>query len=271
MTEPLSLLLVIAGVLVVIGFVLPKALLRITIFEYERGLRYSKGRFDRILEAGQYWYSPLRSRIDKVDIRPSFLPVNGQEVLTSDGVSLKVSLAARYELVDPQVAVHQIQDYQAALYLELQMALREIIGNATVDEVLEKRNSFGKALFETSVEKAARLGLKLHDVNLKDIMFPGALKQTFAQVVQARKEGHAALERARGETAALRNLANAAKMMEKSPTLLQLRLLHAVGGSTGNTLVLGLPPESFPVTSNGHAKPPVPVRVARKKAPKKKG
>lgn len=83
-------------------------------------------------------------------------------------------------------------------------------------------------------------------------MFPGNLKQMFAQVVKARKEGQAALEKARGETAALRNLANAAKMIESHPNLLNLRLLQSVGESSGNTLVLGMPSQAttFPIKSN---------------------
>ena len=78
-------------------------------------------------------------------------------------------------------------------------------------------------------------------------MFPGKLKDIFAQVVNARKEGLAALEKARGETASLRNLANAAKMIESNPNLMQLRLLQALGESSGNTLVLGMPGQSSTV------------------------
>ena len=77
-------------------------------------------------------------------------------------------------------------------------------------------------------------------VNLKDIMFPGELKKIFAQVVRAQKEGQAALERARGETAALRNLANAAKPVESNPALMQFRLLESLGETSGNTVVLGM-------------------------------
>ncbi|MBN2311251.1 MAG: hypothetical protein JXR94_19895, partial [Candidatus Hydrogenedentes bacterium] len=95
--------------------------------------------------------------------------------------------------------------------------------------------------------KIAELGLRLISVDLKDIMFPGKLKEMFAQVVSARKEGLAALERARGETAALRNLANAAKMIENNPNLMQLRLLQALGEASGNTLVLGMSPQAAPV------------------------
>ncbi len=184
---------------------------------------------------------------------------------------MKVSLASRYEIVDVDRAINKAQDYSGMLYLELQMALRKIISRTTADEILDSRDTFPEKLLELSAPSAESLGLKLHAVDLKDVMFPGALKQLFAQVVLARKEGQAALERARGETAALRHLANAAKLMEESPALLQLRLLHALAGSTGNTLVLGVP-ESFPVATNGRAKPAEPAEpsATTKKAKRKK-
>ena len=267
-TGPEILLTVILG-LALIGAVLRWGLRSTTVFEYERGLRYSRGRFDRTLEPGQYWYMPFRVRIDKVDVRPRCLSVSGQEVLTSDGVAVKVSLASKYEIVDPDRAVNKAQDYTGMLYLELQMAAREIVSKMTADEVVEGRDQFTGKLMELSVAGAENLGLKLHGVHFKDVMFPGALKQSFAQVVLARKEGEAALERARGETAALRSLANAAKLMEESPALLQLRLLHSLSGSTGNTLVLGVP-ESFPVVTNGRGHTTGAATTAAKKTTKKK-
>ena len=100
---------------------------------------------------------------------------------------------------------------------------------------------------EITEPKIANLGLKLISVDLKDIMFPGKLKELFAQVVGARKEGLAALEKAKGETAALRNLANAAKMLEGNPNLMQLRLVQALGEASGNTLILGMPPQAMPI------------------------
>src|SRR4030067_2173938 len=93
-------------------------------------------------------------------------------------------------------------------------------------------------LLGSSKDKASELGVELLAVNIKDIMFPGELKNIYAQVVNARNEGLAALERARGESAALRNLANAAKLMENNPALFQLRLLQAVGSNSGNTIIL---------------------------------
>jgi regulator of protease activity HflC (stomatin/prohibitin superfamily) len=105
-----------------------------------------------------------------------------------------------------------------------------------------------RKLLEMTERKARDLGLKLISVNLKDLMFPGKLKEVCAQAVSSRKEGLAILEKARGETAALRSLANAAKMLEANPHLLQLRLVQSLGQSSGNSLVFGMPPTP-PVSS----------------------
>lgn len=220
---------------------------RITVLEYEKGLRYGRGRFNSVLAPGQYWYMPFYTIIQRLDVRPCFVSITGQEVLSSDGVTLKVSLAANFEVTDPNVAVNKVMNYHEALYLELQLALREIIGTVDIDTVLSARNELSRKLMEATEAKIAALGLNLNSVNLKDIMFPGKLKEIFAQVVNAMKESLAALERARGETAALRNLANAAKMLDGNPNLMQLRLVQALGDATGNTLILGMPSQSVPV------------------------
>jgi regulator of protease activity HflC (stomatin/prohibitin superfamily) len=98
------------------------------------------------------------------------------------------------------------------------------------------------------------IGLRLHAVEVKDVMFPGELKKIFAEVVRAQKEGQAALERARGETAALRSLANAARMVQESPALMSLRVLQSVAGAaaSGGTVVLGVPQGIVPVAQNRH-------------------
>ena len=215
---------------------------RSTILEYERGLKYDRGRFTKILGPGQYWYTPLLVVIHKLDTRPRFVSIGGQEVLSQDGVTLKVSLAAHYQITDLIAAMNQAENFQDALYLELQLALREIIGSADIDTVLKDRSELSRKLLEMTERKAQDLGLKLISVNLKDIMFPGKLKEVFAQAVSARKEGLAILEKAKGETAALRSLANAAKMIEANPHLIQLRLIQSLGQSSGNSLVFGMPP-----------------------------
>jgi regulator of protease activity HflC (stomatin/prohibitin superfamily) len=235
---------------VVILTLLKAYLHRITVFEFERGLKYEHGCYAGVLMAGEHWYWSWGTYISKVDIRPRFLTIAGQELLSSDGVALKVSLAANYEVAEPDIAVNKVQNYEQALYVELQLALRQIVGEADIDTVLTERGDFAKKLVTLVEAKAQTLGLRLISVDVKDIMFPGKLKETFAQVVNARKEGLAALERARGETAALRNLANAAKMIESNPALMQLRLVQAVGGGSGNTLILGMPSQTTVVPIN---------------------
>jgi len=146
---------------------------KITIYEYQRGLKYVEGKFAEVLEPGQYWIYTGTTTITPVDIRPSFVSITGQEVLSSDGVTLKVSLAAKYEIKAPHIAVNKIQNYHEALYLELQLALREIIGTEQIDELLEKRKIIGEKLMELTSKKVEDMGLKLLSVDLKDIMFPG--------------------------------------------------------------------------------------------------
>ena len=111
-------------------------------------------------------------------------------------------------------------------------------------------------------EPLARLGVELLSVDVRDLMLPAELKRAFAGVVAARKDGEIALERARGETAALRNLANAGRMLEDNPGLVQLRLLQEIGGSTGNTVVIGLP-DGAGTTRNRRAGPSEPTATAK--------
>src|SRR5262245_41496431 len=216
-------------------------LVRVTVYEFQRALRYRKGRFLSVLGPGQYWILEPRTTVTPVDVRPNFITLMGQEVLTADGVPLKVSVAANYEMSDPQLAINGQANYAQALYLLLQLAVREVISTSKADELLENRAGFGDKIRALAQPQVQCLGLKLLTADLKDLMISGDLKRSFAQVVKARKEGEAALERARGETAALRSLANAARMLQDNPQLVQLRMLQAMGESGGNTLVVGLP------------------------------
>ena len=210
----------------------------VTIFEYERGLRFVRGKYDRLLEPGRYRWFGSATSIQKADLRMQTLTVSGQDVLSADSITLKVSVAAQYQIIDPYVALIQYASHYQTLYSELQIAVREIISSALIDELLANRSSFDARLLENAAPRAEKLGLRLQSFNVRDIMLPGNLKNIFAQVVQARHEGLAALERARGETAALRNLANAAKLLEQNPSLLQLRLLQTLGQSSGHTVAI---------------------------------
>lgn len=231
----------IALAVLIIASMIGRIITRVTVLEYERGLRYVRGRFAGVVGPGQYRMWISTTMIRKVDIRPKVTAVAGQEVLSSDGVALKISIAARYRVADPALAVNGVENYESALYTALQLALRTVVSASPVEALLENRSSLGKQITGLATDAAAAAGLELLDADLKDLTLPGELKKIFTQVVRARQEGLAALEKARGETAALRNLANAAQMLDRNPSLMQLRVLQVLGQQSGNTVVLGVP------------------------------
>lgn len=239
-------------VLVILIKLLP--IKNVVVYEYQKGLKYTNGRFVEALEKGSYWIFPAFSSILMIDIRPIFVTIPGQEVLSLDGVTLKVSLAVEYQVVDPDIAVNKNAAFQNSLYLQLQIALREIVGSEKIDALLENRTPIGPRLMELAGAKAGTLGIKILAASIKDLMVPGEMKRAFALVVKAQKEGQAALERARSETASLRSLANAAKMIEDNPNLLQLRALQMVADSTGNSVVFGVTPSTVVVKPSSPAK-----------------
>jgi regulator of protease activity HflC (stomatin/prohibitin superfamily) len=199
------------------------------------------GRFSGLVDSGPRLSFRGFNEIRLIDARPTTLIVPGQEILTADGVALKVSLTAHYVIADPVAAVNGDQDFLRALYVALQSGLRDAIAGRTADEILAARGDIGPTTGAAVASDLARIGVELLGVDVRDIMVPGELKRAFAGIVSARREGEAALERARGETAALRSLANAGRLVDDNPGLLQLRLLQQLEGSSGNTLVVGWP------------------------------
>jgi regulator of protease activity HflC (stomatin/prohibitin superfamily) len=253
-----TLLLLIAVLLAAVLIAL--SVRQVTVFEYERGLRYQSGRFVGVVNPGAYWVLRAFTQIARIDIRPTHITVPGQEVIASDGVSLKLTLAAKYQIADASKAAHTIADYRLGLYTILQLALRELVASGPAEAVLTNRAEINTKLLQITASKATEFGIDLMEAEIKDVMFPGDLKKVFSQVVRARQEGMAALERARGETAVLRNLANAASMLEQRPALMQLRMLQVIGQDTGNTLVLGMgtQPNIVPVrTTEGGGNHPI--------------
>jgi regulator of protease activity HflC (stomatin/prohibitin superfamily) len=227
---------------------------RVTVYQYQQGVKYTKGRYVSTLSPGQHWIFRLTSVVRLIDARQRFATISGQEVLSSDGVPLKVSLAASYTVADPAKAINEIENYKSALYLRLQIALRSVVASMAVEGLVEKRAEIGPELASAAAAPVAELGLKLLSVDVKDIMLSGEVKRLFTDVVKARKQGQAALELARGETAAIRNLANIGGVLESHPALLQLRAVQQLVGSEGNTLVLGLPQDSHILPSSRRAK-----------------
>jgi regulator of protease activity HflC (stomatin/prohibitin superfamily) len=150
-------------------------------------------------------------------------------------------------VVDPVAAIHEVDSYHLATYTFVQVALRETVAGLPIDDLLGNREAIGPEVLRRSAEPARAIGVELVGIDVKDLMFPGPLKRLFAQVIEARQQGLASLEKARGETAALRSLANAARLVDANPSLLQLRLLQQLESTSGNTIVLGMPSSATPL------------------------
>ena len=228
---------------------------RVTIDESHVGLLYRHGIVEKSLESGSHWVLGASTRVAIFDLREQILSVPGQEVLSRDNVGLKISLSVRYAIVDAERLCGRVTNYGAHFYSAVQLALRSVIGAIDIDSLLGQRLGIAAQLKELAVAELGEIGISVLAVDIRDVMFPGELKKIFAEVVRAQKEGQAALERARGESAALRNLANAARVLESHPVLMNLRTLQAIsdGEGRGNTYVLGLPPGLVSVNGRGGA------------------
>jgi regulator of protease activity HflC (stomatin/prohibitin superfamily) len=207
---------------------------RIVVEEWEQVLAYRDGRIAGVLGPGRHRRPRRRHRYVRVALRPRLLVVPSQEVLTADGLTVKVSLFATCRTVDPRRWHEAVENADGFVYAALQVALREAVATRTLDELLTARQYLPDAVREPVETRAAAVGVAVEDVAVRDLMVPAELRRAAAEVATARAQGQAALERARSEVAATRALANAARMVAEQPALLQLRTLQAVeaGGAT---------------------------------------
>lgn len=232
---------------IVVSIITAAKFRKVVIFEHEKGLKYIKGRYVETLGPGSYRFWSGSTEVTKIDVRIATATLLGQELLSADGVPLKISMIANYEISDPYAAVNKVMDYRSSVQTSLQVALREVVSAFKIEDLIANRENASEKLKAAAAPKLAEFGVRLVSADVRDVMVPGELKKMFALVMKAQKEGLAVLEKARGETAALRNLANAAKMIEDNPNLLQLRMIRAISESTGNTFFVGLPNAITPV------------------------
>jgi regulator of protease activity HflC (stomatin/prohibitin superfamily) len=246
---------VVIGVLAIGGLIglvtLAKALRHeFLVYAYESGLLFKDGVLRGLLPAGRHVRLGKNYEVRRVDLRPTQLAIPNQEILTRDGVSVRVTATIAYRVADPERVILGSQNYVGDAYLIVQTALRDAVTPLTADEVLENRMSIGATITEACKGNLDALGIELSRIELRDVTFPTELKAMFAKVVAAQKEGLAALERARGESAAMRSLANTAKLLDNNPSLGQLRMLQALGDSYSTTVVLNA--SGLPVSVTGN-------------------
>lgn len=209
----------------------------VTVMEWQRVLAYVDGRLKRVLEPGRHRYRKRRTELVYVDMRERLLQVAGQELITADGVTLRVSLTAQWRVTDPAAFTSVAESPQQLLYAAVQEAIRDRIGRLTLETALADRAALAEGLTDQVRAAVPDLGIAVSEVRVRDLMLPGELRRAAMDAVVAREQGKAALEAARAEAAALRSLANTARLLEEHPALLQLRTLQ-VAADRATTLVL---------------------------------
>jgi regulator of protease activity HflC (stomatin/prohibitin superfamily) len=235
----------------------------VVVREYERGLFYRKGKYVELLPPGRYVHWKWEhTHIDPVDIREVSQTVEGQEILTSDKIGVRVTLIAQFRVADPVAARHSVGDYFSQLYQDLQLTLRESITGRTLEELMKERDILSGKLLEDVAPRARKYGVELSRVGVKDMVLPGQVRAVFLQEVEAELKGRASLVAARHEVAAARARANTAKLLQENPNLLRLQELETLAqlaSKAGNVLIIPglqalLSRESGP---NGSAPKPV--------------
>ncbi len=195
-----------------------------------RGLLWVNGELVRELQPGRYMVSEYERsvRVDVVDMRERELQVVGQEVMTSDKVSVRVNVLVRYRVTNPETAVSTVDSYENGLYSEVQLAVRRWVAGETVESLLERRNQGSNTTTEEVRKVVGEWGLSVRTVDLKDVVLPGDMKALMNRVIEAQKEAEANVITRREETASTRSMANTAKMLESNPTLMRLKELETL-------------------------------------------
>lgn len=214
----------------------------VTVYDTEAGLKIVKGKMVGVLQPGRYATWPGTVEIERVDLREQTVAVSGQEMLTADSLSIRAGLLVTFWINDPARQRLATATPHSHLYQAAQIVLRQRIAAKPLDDVLKDRAALDTGFVEDLQPQAAAIGCTVTQARVLDVSLTGPAKQAFADLWKAQKEGLAALERARGEVASLRALANAARMLKGNPELMNLRVLQAASakpGAPSPTIILG--------------------------------
>ncbi|MCG3138940.1 MAG: hypothetical protein HJJLKODD_02812 [Phycisphaerae bacterium] len=207
-----------------------KWLTGVDVADYEEALLLKDGRIVERLGEGRhvFWSGVNRVTWKAVDRREQVADVAGQEIMTSDKVTLRVNLAVVYQVTDALKAVTVVSDYAQALYREAQLALRAAVGTRSLDALLADKESVGGEVRNVLSGRVAEFGVVVRSVGLKDIILPGEMKTILNQVIEAEKSAQANLIKRREETAATRSQVNTAKLLAENPILARMKELEMI-------------------------------------------
>ena len=213
----------------------------ITVWEHESVLHFRHGKLIGELAPGHHRLWGAGHETVRYDTRWQEDTIQGQEFLTKDKASVKVSGLVRYRITDANKLYAASAHAWQTLYSAVQMALRDVVGGVGIEAALERNEDFSTQLKEIVTPVAETLGYELDAVLIRDLMPAADLKRMLTQVMTAKQESLAGLEKARGEAAAMRVMANAARVFDQHPALLQLKFLQVLEGGAGynNQLIMG--------------------------------
>lgn len=232
------------GIVVLIVFLLIVSIKQIN--EYERGVKFTLGKFSKIMNPGWNIVLPIFQSFKKVDIRTKAVDVPEQEAITKDNVSIKINAVLYYEIFDASKAILAVENFNYAVSQLAQTTMRNVVGTVSLDELLTEREKISGEICSIVDEATDPWGIKVANVELKDISLPEEMKRVIAKIAEAEREKQAVITKAVGEVEASKNLAEAAETMAKSPGALHLRTLSTINdlsSDQSNTIIFALPIE----------------------------
>ena len=232
--------------LMFVGIILLASIRQIN--EYQRGVLFQFGKFKRMQEPGWRIVLPIVQSMTKVDIRTKTVDVPEQETVTKDNIPIRINAVIYYKIVHAEKSVLAVENFYYATLQLAQVAMRNVVGQVTLDELLKNREDISKRIEEHVDESTIAWGIDVASVELKDIVLPENLKRTIAKEAEAEREKRAVIIQSQGEVAAAENVAKAAKMLSESPGALHLRTLQSINdisSDDSNTTIWMVPVETL--------------------------
>lgn len=214
--------------------------------QYERGIVLTMGKYTSTRMPGWTFIWPIFQSMQKVDIRIKTVDVPEQEAITKDNIPVGINAVIYYKVMDPNKAVLDVENFYYAVSQLAQITMRNVVGEATLEELLRDRETISTKIQKIVDEATDPWGIKVDDVDLKDVVIPADLKRTIAKVAEAERERKAAIIRAEGEVVAAKSIAEAAELMSKTPGALHMRTLQSINdisSDESNTTIWMVPLE----------------------------
>ena len=230
--------------LIVIAIILLKSIVQIN--EYERGIKFSQGKFHSIMTPGWKIVLPIIESYKKIDVRTKAVDVPEQDTITKDNISVRVNAVIYYKIFDAGKALLEVENFYYAVSQLAQTTMRNAIGSVTLDELLIEREKLSESICKIIDEATDPWGIKVENVELKDVVLPEEMKRVMAKAAEAEREKMAVITKAAGEVEASNNLAKAARTMSETPGAMHLRTLSTLNdlsSDQSNTIIFCVPVE----------------------------